>query len=291
MEEVKRQRGERERNNEAQGIKVDVEFQALVESEQENVPFMQPHIPADKLKICVCIKKRPIFNQELANGEIDVVSASNPKIIVHECKFKVDGITKFVDNQDFAFDNTFSNDESNVDLYFYSLRPILDHVFNTGIITVFAYGQTGSGKTFTMQGLQELAVKDLFERGISYYQNYQRNFTVTVAMYEIYGGKLYDLLNNHETLKVLEDKNQKINIQGLKEQFVSSEDQILDLIAQGNKMRTTHATKANDTSSRSHAICQIKIQEEDSKKSGKLLLVDLAGSERAADCQNNNKER
>jgi len=26
-------------------------------------------------------------------------------------------------------------------------------------------------------------------------------------MYEIYGGKIYDLLNNHETLKLLEDKN------------------------------------------------------------------------------------
>jgi len=30
---------------------------------------------------------------------------------------------------------------------------------------------------------------------------------VTVSMYEIYGGKIYDLLNNHETLKLLEDKN------------------------------------------------------------------------------------
>lgn len=34
-------------------------------------------------------------------------------------------------------------------------------------------------------------------------------------MYEIYGGKLYDLLNNHEVLKILEDKNQKIQIHGL----------------------------------------------------------------------------
>lgn len=56
-------------------------------------------------------------------------------------------------------------------------------------------------------------------------------------------------------------------------------------------MRTTHATKSNDTSSRSHAVCQIKIQEEGVKKCGKLLLVDLAGSERAADCQNNDKDR
>ncbi len=29
-------------------------------------------------------------------------------------------------------------------------------------------------------------------------------------MYEIYGGKIYDLINNHEQLKILEDKNQKI---------------------------------------------------------------------------------
>lgn len=36
-------------------------------------------------------------------------------------------------------------------------------------------------------------------------------------MYEIYGGKIYDLLNNHEHLKLLEDKNQKVQIQGLKE--------------------------------------------------------------------------
>jgi len=74
-------------------------------------------------------------------------------------------------------------------------------------------------------------------------------------MYEIYGGKIFDLLNNHETLKLLEDKNQKIQIQGLMEQFVSSEEQIIELIAQGNKVRTTHATRSNDTSSRSHAVC------------------------------------
>ena len=56
-------------------------------------------------------------------------------------------------------------------------------------------------------------------------------------------------------------------------------------------MRTTHATKANDTSSRSHAITQIKIQEQGVKTPGKLLLVDLAGSERAQDCQGNDKDR
>lgn len=49
-----------------------------------------------------------------------------------------------------------------------------------------------------MQGLQEFAIKDLFDRGVTYFQEYQRNYTVTISMYEIYGGKAYDLLNNHE---------------------------------------------------------------------------------------------
>ena len=88
----------------------------------------------------MCIKKRPIFPFELANGEIDCVSCANPSITVHECKYKVDGVTKFVDNQEFNFDNTFSDEESNEDLYFFSVRPIIDLVFNSGIVNVFAYG-------------------------------------------------------------------------------------------------------------------------------------------------------
>lgn len=63
-------------------------------------------------------------------GEIDCVSASNPLITVHECKYKVDGITKFVDNSEFHFDNAFSHLESNDELYKYSIEPILDLVFN-----------------------------------------------------------------------------------------------------------------------------------------------------------------
>ena len=139
-----------------------------------------------------------------------MVSVSNPRVIIHDCKYKVDGITKFIDNQTFEFDNSFDGEEPTEDLYRFSVEPILDLVFNTGTITIFAYGQTGSGKTFTMNGLQGLAVQDLFVRGIDYWQNDQRNFAVTVSMYEIYGGKIYDLLNNHEVLKILEDKNQKI---------------------------------------------------------------------------------
>ena len=111
------------------------------------------HILADSLKISVCFKKRPIFHNELADGEIDVVSVVNPKIIIHDCRYKVDGVTKTIDNNDFKFDNAFDEHDSNEELYFFQIKPILDLIFNQGIVTIFAYGQTGSGKTFTMNGL------------------------------------------------------------------------------------------------------------------------------------------
>ena len=44
-----------------------------------------------------------------------------------------------------------------------------------------------------------------------------------------------------------------------------------------NKARTTHSTVANDTSSRSHSICQVTIKKS-GNECGKLVLVDLAGS-------------
>lgn len=68
---------------------------------------MQQHTSSENLRISVCVKKRPIFQKELANGEIDSVSFSNPAVIVHENKYKVDGITRFVENQEFQFDNAF----------------------------------------------------------------------------------------------------------------------------------------------------------------------------------------
>jgi len=64
------------------------------------------------MSICISVRKRPLFEKELAKGEMDAVSSSNPKIVVHEPKFKVDGITKFVKDTNFEFDNTFNENEN-----------------------------------------------------------------------------------------------------------------------------------------------------------------------------------
>lgn len=63
------------------------------------------------------------------------------------------------------------------------------------------------------------------------------------------------------------------------------------MIEIGNQIRTTHSTTSNDTSSRSHCVCQILIKDVKDNFVGKLSLVDLAGSERAQNCQSNNRQR
>lgn len=75
----------------------------------------------------------------------------------------------------------------------------------------------------------------------------------------------------------MQDKSNNIQIQGLTERSAKDPKQLLQIMSIANSSRTTHATVANDTSSRSHAICQIFVKKGE-EEIGKLVLVDLAGS-------------
>ena len=162
MEEKRKIKLQKEVDNQEQGIKWDVDFQLMVEGEKERVTKAQNHHIPDVSKINICVRKRPLFKKETLKGEIDWVSCTNPAILIHKWKLKVDGITKFVENLGFEFDNTFSEYETSDSLYYWSIQPQIDFLFDGGIVTWFAYGQTGSGKTYTMEGVQKLAVSDFF---------------------------------------------------------------------------------------------------------------------------------
>ncbi|EGR33274.1 kinesin motor domain protein, partial [Ichthyophthirius multifiliis] len=289
MEEAKRDKEGKILENQVLGKNVDVDFQQLIKSnifkQNQN---QQQHIPSYNFKLCVCVRKRPIFQKEEQNGEIDSVSVLNPQIRVLAPKYKVDGITKYVEKYNFQFDNVFNENEDTQLIYQYSLKPLLDHILDENwVITCFAYGQTGSGKTYTMKGTQDLFVKDLFIQ--SQRKGYQQKFFL--SFFEIYGGKCLDLLNNKQNLIILEDKQGQVQIQNLTEKQVFSAEEMLEQIILANNERTTFATQANDSSSRSHAVCKIIIKDQKDLKQGQLILVDLAGSERAQDCQSNDKIR
>ena len=268
----------------------DAAFSKMVSKKKESLSntMASNHITSEDSKIFVVLRKRPIFPKELNNNDIDCISVINPRTIVHECKVQVDGITKYIEDHEFFFDNSFNeNDDTNM-VYKYTISPIINLILNQGIVTCFAYGQTGSGKTYTMKGIENLSIDDLYKESAKM----GNKFDFFISFFEIYGGRLFDLLNNKNKLQVLDDKNGKVQIYGLITQQVDSKEQMHKIIEAANAIRITHNTVTNETSSRSHAICNIIIKlKGNDDEYGKLSLVDLAGSERAQETQSNNRQR
>jgi kinesin family protein 2/24 len=276
-------------NHEFIGKAMDKDYEKMIRNKKADIFEYEPeaHTEIDNAKIFVVVRKRPLSKKEIANGEIDCISCLNPKITVHECKIKIDGITKYLEDHEFFFDNTFNENETTEEIYDYTISRMINLVLKKGIVTCFAYGQTGSGKTYTMKGIQNLAIDSLFNeiKGIN------KKFEFYISFFEIYGGRLYDLLNNKNKLQVFDDSKGVTQIFGLREFQADTPEEMRLIIDKANSIRTTHNTVTNETSSRSHAICNIIIKEKGSKEFGKLSLVDLAGSERGTETQSNNRLR
>eukprot|EP00063_Salmo_salar_P046139 XP_014020974.1 PREDICTED: kinesin heavy chain isoform 5C-like [Salmo salar] len=85
-------------------------------------------------------------------------------------------------------------------------------------------------------------------------------------------------------LAVHEDKNKVPYVKVCTERFVSSPEEVMDVIDEGKSNRHVAVTNMNEHSSRSHSIFLINIKQEhretEQKLSGKLYLVDLAGIEK-----------
>ncbi|XP_057247032.1 kinesin-like protein KIN-13B [Beta vulgaris subsp. vulgaris] len=247
-------------------------------------------------KIKVVVRKRPLNRKEMAKKEDDIITIerNSNALTVHETKFKVD-LTEYVEKHEFMFDAVFGEDVPNDEVYAETVEPVVPLIFQKTKATCFAYGQTGNGKTYTMQPLPLRASQDILRLIRNSYRN--QGFQLFVSFFEIYGGKLYDLLNDRKSLCMREDGKKQVCIVGLQEYKVCDAETIKDLIVKGNASRSTGTTGANEESSRSHAILQLVIKRSvdssDSKPPravGKLSFIDLAGSERGADTTDNDKQ-
>ncbi|KAM3914408.1 kinesin-like protein KIF2C [Leptodactylus fuscus] len=264
------------------------EFRATLDCQRLNMNDL-----AEEHRICVCVRKRPLNKQELVKREIDIISVpSKHVVLVHEPKLKVD-LTKYLENQAFRFDYTFDESASNEMVYRFTARPLVHSLFEGGKATCFAYGQTGSGKTHTMggdflgknqnvtTGIYAFASRDVFLL-LSQPRYKDLDLEVFVTFFEIYNGKVFDLLNKKAKLRVLEDAKQEVQVVGLVEKVVTCAEDVFKMIEVGSACRTSGQTFANNSSSRSHACLQIILRRR-GRLHGKFSLVDLAGNERGAD--------
>jgi kinesin family member 5 len=184
-------------------------------------------------------------------------------------------------------------DSRQKDVFDFSIKSTVDDILNGYNGTVFAYGQTGAGKSYTMMGTDiaddegrgviPRIVQQIFHSILSSASMIE--YTVRVSYMEIYMERIRDLLvPQNDNLPVHEEKNRGVYVKGLLEVYVSSVEEVYEVMKRGGSARAVAATNMNQESSRSHSIFVITITQKNvetgSAKSGQLFLVDLAGSEK-----------
>jgi centromeric protein E len=191
----------------------------------------------------------------------------------------------------YRVDNVFDESCSNLDVYNKTTSKIVKSVLDGFNGTVFAYGQTSSGKTHTMHGeigtepgIVPLAVQDVFD---SIEKCPEREFRVRVSYLEIYNENLLDLLarssaemDEHgqvsKTLRIQEDPERGIVVNGLKEERVQNVAQVQKVLEIGQNNRHVGATNMNARSSRSHVIFRLCIESK-LRKDSELDSSDKSG--------------
>ena len=108
-----------------------------------------------------------------------------------------------------------------MEVYEFAGKPVVESVLQGFNGTIFAYGQTSSGKTYTMQGpdIDSETDKGIIPRMVgTVFENIMNSpdyieWTVKVGITEIYCEKLRDLLDSTKTnLKIREDPQKGIYI-------------------------------------------------------------------------------
>lgn len=254
--------------------------------------------------ILVAVRTRPLSKKEREIDSFEIIEILDGKVVVlldpsldapkPEEAFRVNRTKE----KQYAFDFAFDKNVSQQEVYQKTTGFLLEGVVSGFNATVFAYGSTGAGKTYTMlgdensPGVMLMTILELYRNMNA--NSLERHYKVKLSYLEIYNENIRDLISGgSEHLEIWEDPIKGITVSGLTEVEAQSPEDVIHMVTSGNTRRTCEPTKANETSSRSHAVLQIIIEHTDKAAgtkaevvTGKLALIDLAGSERAANTQN-----
>ncbi|KAL7082779.1 hypothetical protein ACP275_14G122900 [Erythranthe tilingii] len=236
-------------------------------------------------KILVLVRLRPLSEKEIARNEVADWECINSTTILYRNSLQErSGLPTA-----YSFDRVFRGDSQTREVYDEGIKEIALSVVDGVNSTVFAYGQTSSGKTYTMNGITEYTVTDIYE----YVQRHEeRAFVMKFSAMEIYNEVVRDLLSTENTpLRMLDDPERGTIIEKLTEETLRDWNHLKELLSICESQRQVGETSLNEASSRSHQILRLTIESTAREFIGKgnsttlaasVNFVDLAGSERAS---------
>ncbi|KAE9616483.1 putative plus-end-directed kinesin ATPase [Lupinus albus] len=236
-------------------------------------------------KIVVLIRLRPLSEKETSANESADWECINDTTILYRNTLR-EGSTF---PSAYTFDRVFRGACATRQVYEEGAREIALSVVNGINSTIFAYGQTSSGKTYTMIGITEYAVADIFD----YINKHEeRAFVLKLSAIEIYNEIVRDLLStDNSPLRLRDDPERGPILEKLTEETLQDWGHLEGLLSLCDAQRHVGETSLNEKSSRSHQIIRLTIESSAREFLGKgnsatlsasVNFVDLAGSERAS---------
>ncbi|KAL5726532.1 Kinesin-like protein nack1 [Ranunculus cassubicifolius] len=238
-------------------------------------------------KIVVTVRLRPLSKREQGHKDQVAWECVDDQTILYKppSQDRSSGPTSY------TFDKVFGPSSITESVYEDGVKNVALSALMGINATIFAYGQTSSGKTYTMRGITEKAVNDIYNHIMN---TPEREFNIKISGLEIYNENVRDLLNSDSgrNLKLLDDPEKGTVVDKLIEETATGDQHLRHLISICEAQRQVGETALNDTSSRSHQIIRLTIESILREKSGcvrsfvaTLNFVDLAGSERASQTQ------
>jgi hypothetical protein len=273
-----------------------------------STPGKLPHHKVGRVK--VGIRCRPAFKDEIEFAQGNFMSIIDSKSESNDQLGQISLTLMSGKQREFLYDYSFGSNATQDQVFDRIARPVVNDVLKGFNGTIFAYGQTGTGKTYTM-GILEFVNNEhagIIPRAISLlfdYVNNQENFseiTISLSFLQLYRETIQDLLApingtsvGDDNLAIREDPHRGFYVEGLQEFNVHTYSEAEALLNLGLENRAIAPTLMNATSSRSHTVLTLNIEQRNSNSPNsssvntnkytrtvrsKLLMVDLAGSER-----------
>ncbi|XP_056626635.1 kinesin-like protein KIF19 [Triplophysa dalaica] len=252
-------------------------------------------------QLTVALRIRPLSDAELEEGATIIAhKVDDQMVVLMDPMEDPDDILRAHRSREktYMFDVGFDYSATQDEVYRSTTKGLIEGLISGYNATVFAYGPTGCGKTYTMlgtdrePGIYVRTLNDLFKAIEETSDDMQ--YSVSMSYLEIYNEMIRDLLNpSSGFLDLREDSKGEIQVAGITEVSTINAREIMELLMKGNKQRTQEPTAANQTSSRSHAVLQVVVQQKSRCRDilqevrfARLFMIDLAGSERASQTQN-----
>lgn len=141
-------------------------------------------------------------------------------------------------------------------------------------------------KVHELSGILPRTADFLFQEVYRLQKQFKREFSISVSSLEIYCENVRDLFstdNDEQSLNLVTIKGNKVVVQNQTWRKVNSTREFLELIKLSSSKRVFATNGANEHSSRSHHVFQIRIRGQNKAfqdVESLLNIVDLAGSER-----------